>query len=63
MELWIVLSWKGSVRITEFSSAVESRQILQALEGALHWGFVRAGLSSWGAGGALAVESEGLGAF
>lgn len=37
MELWIILSWKGSMGITECSSAEESRQILPALEGALPW--------------------------
>lgn len=41
MGLWIILSWKGSMRLTESGSAVESRQILQALEGALPWGFVQ----------------------
>lgn len=39
MQWWIIPSWKKSVRITECSSAVESRQIPKALGGALFWLF------------------------
>lgn len=39
MQWWIIPSWKKSVRVTECSSAVESRQILKALGGALLWLF------------------------